>query len=127
MWLLPAIHTPSSVPGFFPTLYIIGDGKNPGREERVCMSLCTSYETKATLYSRIPVYLFIYLFIYLSIYLAYFDRDTRLRAEPSEVRIPEGPRTFFRSPKRPDQLCGPLCIVFNRYHGSFPGLKQAGE
>jgi len=36
-----------------------------------------------------------------------------------------GRRNFFYSPNRPDRLCGPSSLVFNRYRGSFSDSKAA--
>ena len=125
MWLLSAIYNHSSVSRFFPVLYIyiyIYRRWKKSRERRVDMHV-TMYiicKQSNSLQENSSIFIFFYLF-------SVFRIDTRLRAEPFDVRISEGTRAFFRSPKLPDQLCGSLCIVFNRYQGSFPGLKQAGS
>jgi hypothetical protein len=41
------------------------------------------------------------------------------------VRVPVGSR-IFTSPYRPDQLWGPLNLLYNGYRGLFPGGKAAG-
>jgi hypothetical protein len=43
------------------------------------------------------------------------------------VRVPEGSR-IFSSPRRPNRLWGPSCLLSIWYHGgTFPGAKAAGE
>ena len=36
----------------------------------------------------------------------------------------DGGKKFFSSPKCPDGLLVPFILLFNRYQGSFPGVKQ---
>jgi hypothetical protein len=40
---------------------------------------------------------------------------------------PGGEKRFLSSPKRPDRLWGPPSLIFSRYRGSFPGVKQPGS
>jgi len=49
----------------------------------------------------------------------------RLRAARSEVRSRQG-QEIFCSPKLPDRLWGPLCLLFNGYRPSFPGPRRPG-
>jgi hypothetical protein len=35
-------------------------------------------------------------------------------------------RREFSSPKAPDQLWSPFCLMYGGYQGSFPGVKEPG-
>jgi hypothetical protein len=49
---------------------------------------------------------------------------TRLLAEQSWLRTPEGVKYFSVRQKHPDLLWGPHTLVFNEYRSSYPGIKQ---
>jgi len=52
---------------------------------------------------------------------------TRLRTGPSGVRFKVEARDFSLLQKYPDQVRGPLSLLFNAYRSSRPGLKRPGR
>jgi len=52
---------------------------------------------------------------------------TRLCSGPSRVRFYVQARDISLLQKYPDQVWGPLSLLFNAYRGSRPGLKRPGR
>ena len=51
------------------------------------------------------------------------DIATMLRVGRYVVRVPVGAKDFSLPQQRPGRLWGPPCLLFNRYRGSFSGVK----
>jgi len=57
--------------------------------------------------------------------LKLYNFEIKSTGYTSKCRTPVGDKRLFSSPKRPDQLLGPSCLIW--VLGSFPGIKQLGR